>query len=129
MSKRELSLLLQPTSGRILVRPDAKEEKRGGVYIPESVGKRPLRGTVVAVGGSRDGVPVESSVGDVVYYAKSLGQEVELGGVPHLVLREVDEVFLILKAVDGSEGNKDDKDGVSGESAERPSSKNKNSGK
>lgn len=90
-------IFVLPTSGRILVRPDDVEEKKGDVFIPESIGKRPLRGVVVAVGGSRDGVPVESSPGDVVYYSKSLGQEIELGGVVHLVLREVDEVHVILK--------------------------------
>lgn len=89
---------LRPNRGRILIRRDAAESvTSGGILVPDTAKEAPLGGVVVAVGG--DAVdergkahPIGVSVGERVIVHVWAGSELEIDGVPHLVIREQDIV-------------------------------------
>ena len=84
----------RPLHDRILVkRVDEKEQKHGGIIIPDSAKEKPQQGEVVAVGkGKRleNGtlVPLDVKAGDQILFAKYSGSEVKLDGQEYLILRE-----------------------------------------
>ena len=85
---------VKPLDDRVLVKPNAAEEKTAsGIYLPESAKEKPVMGKVVAAGpgklnddGSRTALSVKK--GDTVIYGKYGGTEVDLDGVKHMILRE-----------------------------------------
>ena len=87
-------MAIKPLEDRILVKPIEPESKTAsGIYLPESVKEKPVRGEVVATGpGKRldNGGRAQMSVqkGDTVVYGKYAGTEVELKGQKLLILRE-----------------------------------------
>ncbi len=93
---------VQPLHDRILLkRVDAKQEKRGGIIIPDTAKEKPMEGKVIAVGAGRvekDGkrIPLEVKVGDRVLVGKYSGTEIKIDDVEHVILRE-DEVLGIIK--------------------------------
>lgn len=80
-----------PFSDRVLVRPRATPEKKGGIQTPGVQKDKPMEGEVVAVGpyskredrADRDGV----SVGDIVAYRQYAGREIKLDGEEFRLLR------------------------------------------
>ena len=93
---------VQPLHDRILLkRAEAKQEKRGGIIIPDTAKEKPMEGKVIAVGTGRvekDGkrIPLEVKVGDRVLVGKYSGTEIKIDDVEHVILRE-DEVLGIIK--------------------------------
>ncbi len=93
---------VQPLHDRILLkRVDAKQDKRGGIIIPDTAKEKPMEGKVIAVGAGRvekDGkrIPLEVKVGDRVLVGKYSGTEIKIDDVEHVILRE-DEVLGIIK--------------------------------
>ena len=93
---------VQPLHDRILLkRIDAKQEKQGGIIIPDTAKEKPMEGKVIAVGAGRvekDGkrIPLEVKVGDRVLVGKYSGTEIKIDDVEHVILRE-DEVLGIIK--------------------------------
>ncbi len=93
---------VQPLHDRILLkRVEAKQEKRGGIIIPDTAKEKPMEGKVIAVGAGRvekDGkrIPLEVKVGDRVLVGKYSGTEIKIDDVEHVILRE-DEVLGIIK--------------------------------
>ena len=93
---------VQPLHDRILLkRVEAKQEKRGGIIIPDTAKEKPMEGKVIAVGAGRvekDGkrIPLEVKVGDKVLVGKYSGTEIKIDDVEHVILRE-DEVLGIIK--------------------------------
>ena len=93
---------VQPLHDRILLkRVEAKQEKRGGIIIPDTAKEKPMEGKIVAVGAGRvekDGkrIPLEVKVGDRVLVGKYSGTEIKIDDVEHVILRE-DEVLGIIK--------------------------------
>ena len=94
MPKAQL-LKLQPLGDRVIVKPEAKEEKTTsfGIIIPESVDKeRPAKGTVVAVGPGKteDGkvLPMNVKVGQQVLFSKYGYDEVKMEGQDYFILAE-----------------------------------------
>ncbi|MFI4893862.1 MAG: co-chaperone GroES [Phycisphaerales bacterium JB058] len=85
---------IKPLEDRVLVKPDEPETKTAsGIYLPEASKERPIQGKVVAAGpGKRldNGQFAKMSVGkgDLVVYSQYAGNEVEIKGVKHLILRE-----------------------------------------
>jgi chaperonin GroES len=86
---------VKPLADRVVVRPEAKEEKKlpSGIIIPETADKeRPSKGTVVAVGAGKmeDGklVPVSVKVGDEVLFSKYGYDEIKIDGVEYYILSE-----------------------------------------
>jgi chaperonin GroES len=92
---------MKPLYDRILVRRlDPKEEKKGGIIIPDTAKEKPMEGKVVAVGAGRldkagKRIPMEVKVGDKVLIGKYSGTEVKIDDVEHVILRE-DEVLGII---------------------------------
>lgn len=87
---------LKPLADRVVVRQTEAEEKtKSGIVLPDSAKEKPTKGKVVAVGpgtlgdnGKRTEVAVR--VGDMVYYGKYSGTEVEIDSEKFVILRESD---------------------------------------
>ncbi|MEA3506055.1 MAG: co-chaperone GroES [Elusimicrobiota bacterium] len=92
---------LKPLGDRVLVKSkEEKEEKKGGIIIPDTAKEKPQEGTVEAVGegklteeGKR--LPMNVKKGDKVIYGKYSGNEVKIGGKDYLIMRE-DDIYGIV---------------------------------
>ena len=82
---------IQPLADRVLIKPEAAEEKTvGGIIIPDSAKEKPLRGEVLAVGeGTKDEAMILKA-GDRVLYGKYAGTELERDGEKYLIMRQSD---------------------------------------
>jgi chaperonin GroES len=94
---------IRPLYDRIVVKrlEDGKENKIGGLFIPDSAKEKPQEGEVVAVGkGKRleDGkvVPLDVEKGDRILFGKYSGSEIRIDGEEFLIMRE-DEVLGVLE--------------------------------
>ncbi len=91
----------RPLYDRILVkRVEAEQTTASGLIIPDTAKEKPLEAEVVAIGNGRitdDGEirPVSLGVGDRVIFGKYTGDEVKLGGVEHIILKEEDILAVI----------------------------------
>jgi chaperonin GroES len=92
---------VKPLYDRVLVkRVEEKEQKRGGIIIPDSAQEKPMEGKVVAVGAGRigkdgDRIKLEVKVGDKVLFGKYAGTEIKIEDKEHVILKE-DEVLGVL---------------------------------
>ena len=84
-------LKIKPLADRVLVEPDAAEEKTAaGIIIPDTAKEKPQKGTVVAVGPGKKDEPMTVKVGDSVLYGKYAGTEISYEGQDFLSMRESD---------------------------------------
>jgi chaperonin GroES len=90
-------LKIRPLDDRVVVdRFEAEERTRGGIVLPDTAREKPQQGKVIAAGpgklleksGERGKMSLK--VGDVVFYGKYTGTEVELEGEKYVILRESD---------------------------------------
>jgi chaperonin GroES len=88
---------LKPLHDRVVVKPaEAEEKTKSGILLPDSAKEKPTRGKVIAVGGGKPDKntgkvhPLNVTVGDVVYYGKYSGTEVEVEGEKLVIVRESD---------------------------------------
>jgi chaperonin GroES len=84
---------VQPLYDRIIVkRVETKEQKKGGIIIPDTAKEKPMEGKVIAVGRGKleDGkrIPLDVKVGDRVLFGKYSGTEVKIEDEEHIILRE-----------------------------------------
>ena len=88
---------IRPLDDRVVVEPfEAEERTRGGIVLPDSAREKPQQGKVIATGpgkllektGQRGKMSLK--VGDLVFYGKYTGTEVELEGDKVVILRESD---------------------------------------
>ena len=88
---------IRPLDDRVVVEPfEAEERTRGWIVLPDSAREKPQQGKVIATGpgkllektGQRGKMSLK--VGDVVFYGKYTGTEVELEGDKVVILRESD---------------------------------------
>ena len=92
---------VQPLADRVVVKPlEDAEQKRGGLYIPDTAKEKPSQGEVVAVGPGKlsdEGTRLEMdvSVGNKVLYGKYSGTDVTLDGQEYLILRESDILAIV----------------------------------
>lgn len=87
---------VKPLSDRVLVQPNAAEERTAaGLFIPETAKEKPLEGTVVAVGPGTKEVDMELKIGDKVMYGKYAGQEIAVDGVDYLMMKQADVIAVI----------------------------------
>lgn len=87
---------IQPLHDRVIVKPDAPEQKSiGGIFIPESAKEKPQRGTVIAVGPGKKDEPTTVKPGDTILYGKYSGTEITLESEEFLVMRESDILAII----------------------------------
>jgi chaperonin GroES len=94
---------IRPLYDRIVVKrlEDEKDNKIGGLFIPDSAKEKPQEGEVVAVGkGKRleDGkvVPLDVEKGNRILFGKYSGSEIRIDGEELLIMRE-DEVLGVLE--------------------------------
>ena len=94
---------IRPLQERVLAQPSAQAERSaGGIIIPDTAKEKPQAGKVVAVGGGRindDGSVRKPGVkkGDSILFGKYSGNEIDINGIEHLIMREDD----ILGVVEG----------------------------
>ncbi|MBQ1908598.1 MAG: co-chaperone GroES [Bacteroidaceae bacterium] len=87
---------IQPLADRVLVKPQAAEEKTiGGIIIPDSAKEKPLRGEILAVGEGTKDEQMVLKAGDQVLYGKYAGTELELDGEKYLIMRQSDVVAIL----------------------------------
>ena len=93
---------LVPLADRVVVRAlDEGEQRRGGLYIPDTAKEKPQQGEVIAAGpgkfDERGGqrIPMDVKVGDKVLYGKYSGTEVTIDGEQLLILRESDVLAIV----------------------------------
>ncbi len=92
---------VRPLGDRVIVKPlEEKEEKRGGIIIPDTAKEKPQEAEVIAVGRGKttdkgDVKPLEVKVGDKVLYGKYSGTEVKIDNKEYLILHEEDILAII----------------------------------
>jgi chaperonin GroES len=92
---------IRPLHDRVLVeRLEEKEEKRGGIIIPDTAKEKPQEAKVIAVGtgkvtdeGKR--LPLDVKVGDKILFGKYSGSEVKVDDKDYLILREEDILAIL----------------------------------
>jgi len=83
---------LQPLGDRIVVKPKDEDDSTtaSGLVIPDTAKEKPQLGEVLAVGPGEfqdgDRIPMDVSVGDLVFYSKYGGTEVKVEGEDYLIL-------------------------------------------
>jgi chaperonin GroES len=93
---------IRPLQDRILVRRVQEEEKtKGGIIIPDTAKEKPIEGEIVAVGTGKvlEGGkvrPLDVKAGDRILFGKYAGNEIQVDGVEHLILRE-DEILGVVE--------------------------------
>lgn len=81
----------KPLADRVLVEPDAAEEKTAsGIIIPDTAKEKPQKGKVVAIGTGKKDEPLNVKVGDAVLYGKYSGTEITIDGTEFLIMKESD---------------------------------------
>ncbi|MGA3012648.1 MAG: co-chaperone GroES [Bacteroidales bacterium] len=87
---------ITPLADRVLIEPDAAEEKTAkGIIIPDTAKEKPQKGTVVAIGAGKKDEPMTVKVGDTVLYGKYAGTELTLNGKDYMIMRESDIVAIV----------------------------------
>jgi len=91
---------VRPLADRVVVRPlEETEEKKGGLYIPDTAKEKPQQGEVIALGpgGMEKGerVPMELQVGQKVLYGKYSGTEVTIDDQKLLIIKESDVLAVV----------------------------------
>ena len=87
---------VKPLSDRIVVKPEAAEEKTAsGIMLPDTAQEKPQMGKVMVVGpgkSSDSGELIKMSLkkGDRVLYGKYSGTEIAVDGDDVLIMRESD---------------------------------------
>lgn len=81
----------KPNEDRVLVEPATAEEKTaGGIIIPDTAKEKPQKGTVMAAGPGKKDEPMHIKAGDVVFYGKYSGTEIQINGKDYLIVRASD---------------------------------------
>ena len=82
-------------AGKILVQPQEAETKTSsGIIIPDSAKEKPQVGTIVLVGAEKVDEPVEVKAGDVVFYGKYSGTELNIEGTDYLLMSQTDVLYI-----------------------------------
>ena len=93
---------IRPLQDRIIVkRIEGEEVSPGGIIIPDSAKEKPQEGKVIAVGKGKIGEdgkvqPLDVKKGDKVLFSKYAGNEINIDGDEHLIVRE-DDILGILE--------------------------------
>ena len=97
-----MALKVKPLGDRVLVEPvEEKEEKKGGIIIPDSAKEKPTEGLIVALGTGKTGddgkkVPFEVKKGDRVLLSKFGGTEIKLDGKEYKILG-TDDILAVIE--------------------------------
>jgi len=90
----------RPVLDRIIIKQDESEDKIGVLFASDTAKEKPKSGVVVAVGNGAIGfdgntIPMMTKVGDKVVYGEFAGQNVEIDGVPYVVIKEGDLLYIL----------------------------------
>ena len=96
-----MALNVKPLGDRVLVEPqEEKENKKGGIIIPDSAKEKPTEGVIRALGtgkvddnGKRQ--PFEVKIGDRVLVSKYGGTEIKIDGKEYKLLNGDDILAII----------------------------------
>ncbi len=92
---------VKPLHDRVLVhRIEPEQKTKGKIIIPDSAQEKPLEAKVIAIGTGRlddhgKRIPLEVKVGDRVLIGKYSGNEIKIGDVEHVIIRE-DEILGVI---------------------------------
>jgi len=92
---------IRPLNDRVVViRIEEEEKTAGGIIIPDTAKEKPQEGKVIAVGSGKlneDGerIPLDVKKNDRVLFSKYGGNEIQIDGVEHLIMREDDILGII----------------------------------
>ena len=97
----KVKVKIKPLDDRLVVLPDDPEEiTSGGIVLPDSAREKPQRGKVIATGpgklldsGERGRMSVKK--GDIVFYGKYSGTEVEVNSEKYVMVRENDVLAIV----------------------------------
>ena len=86
---------IKPLADRVIVKPAEVEEKtEGGLLLPDAAKEIPLTGVVLAVGSGTlhngERIPLEVETGDIIFWSKHSGIDIDVSGVSYLVIPERD---------------------------------------
>lgn len=83
-------------AGKILVQPQEAETKTStGIIIPDSAKEKPQAGKVVLVGADKADEPMEIKAGDVVFYGRFSGTELNIDGEDYLLMSQNDVLYIV----------------------------------
>lgn len=86
-----MSVSFKPLADRVLIEPAAAEQvTASGIIIPDTAKEKPLKGTVLAVGGGKKDEPMTVKVDDTVIFGQYSGTEIKVDGKTLLIMRESD---------------------------------------
>ena len=86
-----MSVKFKPLADRVLIQPAPAEQKTtSGIIIPDTAKKKPLKGTVVAVGPGKKDESMTVKVGDAVLYGQYSGTELKIENGEFLIMKESD---------------------------------------
>lgn len=86
----------RPMSGKVLVQPQAAEQKTvSGIIIPDSAQEKPQRGTIVAVGNAKKDEQMEVKVGNIVLYGRYGGTEIKIDNQEYLIMNQSDILLVV----------------------------------
>ena len=92
---------VKPLHDRVLVhRIEPEQKTKGKIIIPDSAQEKPLEAKVIAIGTGRlddhgKRIPLQVKVGDRVLIGKYSGNEIKIGDVEHVIIRE-DEILGVI---------------------------------
>ena len=93
---------IKPLNDRIVVvRVEEEKKTKGGILIPDTAKEKPQEGKVMAVGPGKvnekgERIPMDVKKGNRVLFGKYAGNEINIDGVEHLIMRE-DDILGIVK--------------------------------
>ena len=91
-----MKTVIRPLSDRVLVQPEAAEEKTAsGIIIPDTAKEKPQQGKVIAVGRGKKNEPMTIKKGDIVLYGKYSGTEITINEEEYLIMRESDVLAIV----------------------------------
>jgi chaperonin GroES len=92
---------IKPLEDRIVIkRSEAETKTAGGIILTESAQEKPQQGTVLAIGPGRQlengqRAPLDVSVGDVIYFGKYAGTDIQLDGEDIIIMKESDVLAIV----------------------------------
>jgi chaperonin GroES len=94
-NKKEIKMTIIPLDDRVLVELIEEETKTAsGLYIPDTAKEKPRMGKVIAVGTDED-LKEKVKIGDMIYFAKYGGEEIELNGKTLKIIQRSDILAIV----------------------------------
>jgi len=88
---------IRPLGDRILVKPQAEEEKTAsGIFLPDTVDKeKKAEGEIIALGNGEKLAKLGLTAGMKVLFKKWGGEEIKIGDVEYKILDSVDVIAVV----------------------------------